>query len=113
MLTRTLRSFALALLVVCLAASSVVWAAPPAPQNQPPSLRHAFIVADEPSAVRAAPAAPQLGAGVYMVVNTFDPNVVADGRCSLIEALLNANADAAVSPDCPAGSGPDTLVLRP
>ena len=96
MLTRTLRSFALGLLVVCLAASSVVWAAPPAPQNQPPSLRHAFTVAGEPSAARAA---PQVGAGVRMVVSTFDPNVVADGRCSLIEALLNANADSAVSPD--------------
>lgn len=113
MLTRALRSCALALLLVCLAASSVVWAAPPAPKNQPPSLRHAFIVADEPSAVRPAPAAPQSGAGVRLVVNTFDPNVVADGRCSLIEALLNANADSAVSPDCAAGSGPDTVLLRP
>ena len=48
-----------------------------------------------------------------LVVNTFDPDVVADGHCSLIEGLLNANADSTVSPDCPAGSGPDTLVLRP
>ena len=113
MLTRVLRSFALALLVVCLAGSSAVGSAARAPQNQPPSLRHAFIVTGEPSAPRAAPAAAQVGAGVRMVVNTFAPDVVADGHCSLIEALLNANADAAVSPDCPAGSGPDTLALRP
>jgi hypothetical protein len=36
---------------------------------------------------------------------------VVDGQCSLIEAIVNANADSAVSPDCVAGSGADTIVL--
>ena len=35
----------------------------------------------------------------------------ADGQCSLIEAIVNANADASVFPDCAAGSGADTIVL--
>jgi hypothetical protein len=34
-----------------------------------------------------------------------------DGECSLIEAIDNANADAALHPDCPAGSGADVIVL--
>ncbi len=38
-------------------------------------------------------------------------NVVADGLCSLIEAIDNANADAVVHADCPAGAGADTLTL--
>jgi hypothetical protein len=46
-----------------------------------------------------------------MVVKTSIPGVNADGKCSLIEAILNANADAQVSPDCPAGSGADTIKL--
>jgi len=35
----------------------------------------------------------------------------ADGLCSLIEAIVNANADAQLFPDCEAGSGADTIVL--
>jgi Right handed beta helix region len=34
-----------------------------------------------------------------------------DGKCSLIEAIINANDDAATHPDCAAGSGADTIVL--
>jgi hypothetical protein len=34
-----------------------------------------------------------------------------DGQCSLIEAIVNANADAAFFSDCPAGDGADTIVL--
>jgi hypothetical protein len=34
-----------------------------------------------------------------------------DGKCSLIEAIINANDDAATHADCPAGSGADTIVL--
>jgi hypothetical protein len=44
-------------------------------------------------------------------VTTKDPRVIPDGKCSLIEAIVNANADAAFFADCPAGSGPDTIVL--
>lgn len=46
-----------------------------------------------------------------ITVNTNIPGVNADGLCSLNEAILNANANAQVSPDCPAGSGADMIVL--
>ena len=46
-----------------------------------------------------------------IVVNTTDPAVAADGLCSLIEAIDNANSDAATHADCPAGSGADTIEL--
>lgn len=46
-----------------------------------------------------------------ITVDTADARVRPDGRCSLIEAIFNANADAAVSADCPAGSGSDLIVL--
>ncbi len=39
--------------------------------------------------------------------------IAADGQCSLLEALVNANQDAAVHPDCQAGSGADVVVLAP
>src|SRR5262245_10398125 len=56
-----------------------------------------------------------LGQGVAtaatITVTTNNPNIVADGECSLIEAIVNANNDAATFPDCVAGSGADTIVL--
>jgi hypothetical protein len=56
-----------------------------------------------------------LGQGVAtaatITVTTNDPRVIADGQCSLIEAIVNANNDAATFPDCAAGSGADTIVL--
>jgi len=56
-----------------------------------------------------------LGQGVVtaatITVTTNDPNVIADGQCSLIEAIVNANNDAATFPDCAAGSGADTIAL--
>lgn len=39
--------------------------------------------------------------------------VAADSTCSLAEAIVNANQDAAVHADCPAGAGVDTLRLAP
>jgi len=39
------------------------------------------------------------------------PDIVLDGACSLIEAIENANADAQMHADCPAGNGADTVVL--
>ena len=48
-----------------------------------------------------------------ITVTTKDSRVRPDGQCSLIEAIVNANADAAFFSDCPAGSGPDTIVLPP
>lgn len=44
-------------------------------------------------------------------VTTNVPVIAADGRCSLVEAVINANDDAATHSDCVAGSGPDTIVL--
>ena len=44
-------------------------------------------------------------------VTTTDPTVAADGQCSIIEAIVNANADAATHADCPPGSGADTVEL--
>src|SRR6185436_2107158 len=44
-------------------------------------------------------------------VTTDNPNIAADGNCSLIEAIVNANNDAATHADCAAGSGADTIVL--
>ena len=56
-----------------------------------------------------------LGQGVAtaatITVTTNDPNVIADGQCSLIEAIVNANNDVATHADCVAGSGADTIVL--
>jgi hypothetical protein len=46
-------------------------------------------------------------------VTTTNPAVAADGQCSLIEAIDNANADAANHADCPAGSGADVIELAP
>ena len=44
-------------------------------------------------------------------VTTTDPAIAADGQCSLIEAIVNANADAQSHADCPAGSGADVIEL--
>ena len=56
-----------------------------------------------------------LGQGVAtaatITVTTNNPNIASDGQCSLIEAIVNANNDAATHADCSAGSGPDTIVL--
>jgi hypothetical protein len=56
-----------------------------------------------------------LGQGVAtaatITVTTNNPNIASDGQCSLIEAIVNANNDAATHPDCAAGSGSDTIVL--
>ncbi len=45
-------------------------------------------------------------------VDASAPDVLAtDGICSLREAVINANANAATWPDCPAGTGADEIVL--
>src|SRR5262245_36075774 len=44
-------------------------------------------------------------------VTTDNPNIAPDGQCSLIEAIINANNDAATHADCAAGSGGDTIML--
>jgi len=46
-----------------------------------------------------------------ITVTTTNPAIAADGQCSLIEAIDNANADAANHADCLVGSGADTIEL--
>ena len=38
-------------------------------------------------------------------------DIAIDGQCSLKEAIINANDDAATHPDCPPGNGDDTINL--
>lgn len=45
-------------------------------------------------------------------VNTSSTTIAVDDECSLLEALVNANSDAATYTDCAAGAGDDTIVLR-
>jgi hypothetical protein len=56
-----------------------------------------------------------LGQGVAtaatITVTTNNPNVIADGQCSLIEAIVNAKNEAVTHADCLAGNGEDTIVL--
>ena len=53
---------------------------------------------------------PTVYAGT-ITVDSGAAGVVIDGKCSLAEAIINANDDAALSPDCAAGSGADTITL--
>jgi len=53
---------------------------------------------------QAAPAAT-------ITVNTNIPKIAGDGLCSLVEAIINANNDAATHADCLPGSGTDTIAL--
>ncbi|TMA93627.1 MAG: hypothetical protein E6J74_18120 [Deltaproteobacteria bacterium] len=52
-----------------------------------------------------------MASAATITVTTKDSRVRPDGQCSLIEAIVNANADAAFFSDCEPGSGPDTIVL--
>ena len=54
---------------------------------------------------------PASASGATIPVAAGALNSSADGQCSLVEAIDNANADAATSADCAAGLGPDTIVL--
>lgn len=47
-----------------------------------------------------------------ITVTSDDPAIDANGKCSLIEAIVNANADAAIHADCPAGGEADTIILE-
>jgi Putative Ig domain len=52
-----------------------------------------------------------VGAAAIITVTTTNSDIAADGQCSLVEAIVNANNDAATFPDCAAGNGVDTIVL--
>lgn len=53
---------------------------------------------------------PALAAQISVETNI--PDINPDGQCSLIEAIINANDDAATHLDCSAGNGKDTIELR-
>jgi len=61
-------------------------------------------------AALAWPAATPAHAATITVTTTSD-TLATDGSCSIREAIINANNDAAVWPDCAAGSGADTIAL--
>ncbi|MCP3956603.1 MAG: CSLREA domain-containing protein, partial [bacterium] len=44
-------------------------------------------------------------------VTSTDDNLTVDTFCTLREAIRNANADAAIHPDCPSGAGADRIEL--
>jgi hypothetical protein len=52
-----------------------------------------------------------VAAAATITVTTNNPNIASDGQCSLVEAIVNANNDAATHADCAAGSGADTIIL--
>ena len=54
-------------------------------------------------------AAPALANTI--TVNTTADTLANDGSCSIREAIINANNDAATWPDCAAGAGADIIVL--
>ncbi len=108
---RTVHLLLLVLLIAALGLTPVTaGAAPLARPGARPALAAVFDdAADAPGRLPARP--PQVGPGAIIDVTTFDPNIAADGQCALIEAIVNANDDAATHADCPAGSGPDTIEL--
>ena len=55
--------------------------------------------------------APTPALASTIAVTTTSDTLATDGACSIREAIINANNDAAVWPDCAAGSGADTIVL--
>jgi CSLREA domain-containing protein len=57
------------------------------------------------------PAGPAHAATI--AVTTTEDELATNGRCSLREAVRNANADADLHPDCPRGTGQDRIVLAP
>jgi predicted outer membrane repeat protein len=54
--------------------------------------------------------APAFAAILQVAPNT-PPAIKADGKCSLIEAIVNANRDARPHLDCVAGAGADSIIL--
>lgn len=90
-----LPSLLLCMLLVSLLATDAL-AAPLTPQD------------GQAAAAAGSPARP----GSVLVVTTFNPNAAEDDQCSLVEAIVNANDDAATHDDCVGGIGPDTIVLQ-
>jgi len=64
-------------------------------------------------AIAAAMMMPVLVGGAELRVDAGRVGAIVDGRCSLVEAIDNANADDVVHADCPAGDGADAIELLP
>src|SRR5262245_7883546 len=54
---------------------------------------------------------PTTAFAATITVNTTSDTLANDGQCSIREAIINANNNAATWTDCTAGSGVDTIVL--
>ena len=64
------------------------------------------------SIMAVTPIGAQSASGAAVIsVTTTAPGVAPDGLCSLVEALENADAQAAAHADCPPGSNPTTIEL--
>ena len=91
------------------------------PANWPRFYRNTYSMADDGSSIGWLGLLPVLlycsrwvketATAATITVTTNNPNIIADGQCSLIEAIVNANNDSATHTDCAAGSGADTIVL--
>jgi hypothetical protein len=55
--------------------------------------------------------APTAVSAATLTVFPGEVAIANNGRCSLREAIINANNDATTHTDCPAGAGDDTIVL--
>ena len=65
-----------------------------------------------PSGSSGEPPAPEVATKASIVVTADTPPEISnDQRCSLIEAIINANTDAGTHSDCAAGNGADVIVL--
>jgi hypothetical protein len=85
-------------------------------QTQPPAVRRKLSqITSKPIpslALMLAMGAALPAEAETLLVETDVPDAMADGSCSLVEAIDNANADAQVHPDCAAGSGADVIDLQ-
>src|SRR5215510_13001838 len=57
-------------------------------------------------------ASPAAVLAASLVVQTNADNTITDVQCSLREAITNANDDLATFPDCPSGTGNDTITFN-
>ena len=96
----------------CLAARGVAFSDEShAPGNWPRTCRNTFSRVDDDYSIRMAwslagaalllALGQGVGAAATITVTTNNPNIIADGQCSLIEAIVNANNDAATSLTAP------------
>jgi len=69
------------------------------------------IITTTPTITVTITPTPTITATSVITVASGVVAIAADSKCSLREAIVNANNDAATYPDCPAGNGADTIIL--